>query len=255
MESSAINISILGGCALAQKDIHNELRFPTILKTQLSEENIKINLSLFSYTDILALEEKVIKKIKKEKTDILIIHIRPQPFNIRGKFILKQSINNKISYKINNLITGTPTIYSDSDHPLVFNDSPKKGKFEELNGKLGRLLGLHKKTAKVLLKKIYAIQKYCTGNEIELIVLGSPSQKNSSFADANNFYLDSFLQEHLTAAAIHYISCYHEFKLNYTTFLHQDGMHLSSQGHAFLGRLLVKEVLIILDDKKIILQQ
>ncbi len=236
--NSECTIGFVGGCAITQQTIPKEKRFFEIARAKLKADLSTEASFLFSvYSQFSELEASAEKIVARQNVDVLIIHLRPQPFLILSKLIIKQkNKNNSAAFFIN------PLIYSKTAHPSldkstpVFNQLALKPKFMEANVLAGRLFGLNKKAAKQIMSILKTIQSKCKQKNIQLVILGIPPQPMTKYGNINCKELNSSLIEECRKEGIEYVDSF--AKLNSINCFDIDGLHLSEKGHAYLGDIL-----------------
>ena len=257
------NIHFFGGCALTQKSIPKKDRFISVLNGKL-ESNLLINpkFSFSSYGNFLELFIKFKSQIKKNGNNIFIVQIRPQPYILISKYIIKYADgNNKLRFKTNPFISkksgreiinnSNPIFNQLSTNPtfldfniflrrlLNINSNFSKSFFLEINIFLGRLLGINSNASKYVFTTIQEIQLMCT-NHNQLIILGIPPQPMSKQGNIICKKLNNYLKDECLRHKIHYIDNFAEMN-NCRNFL-SDKLHLSIKGHRKLGEILFEGI-------------
>ncbi len=247
-----INIHFSGGCALTQKNIPRKARFITVLNDKLVSNLLSSpKFSFSSYGNFLELLNKSKSQIKKNENNIFIVQIRPQPYIVISKFIIKYyDKNNKLTFKIN------PFFSKSKSRELINNPNPKfnqlsiKPTFLEFNLFLGRLFNINSHSSKYVFKTIQEIQFMCNKNNIPFIVLGISPQPISIQGNIICEKLNNYLKKECSKNKIHYIDNFAEMN-NYKNFL-SDKLHLSLNGHRKLGEILFKGIKNILQHKRLL---
>ena len=235
-----INIHFSGGCALTQKNIPRKDRFLTVLNDKLETNLLPIpKFSFSSYGNFLELLIKSKHQIKKNENEIFIAQIRPQPYILISKFLIKYlDKNNKLTFKIN------PILSKRKNRELINNSNPKfnqlsvKPTFLEFNLFLGRLFNINTNSSKYVFKTIQEIQLMCNKNNIQFIVLGISPQPMSIQGNIICERLNNYLKKECSKNKIYYVDNFTEMN-NYKNFL-SDKLHLSINGHRRLGEILFK---------------
>ena len=236
-------IGFVGGCAITQPDIPKEKRFIEVLRTKMKSDcSIETSFTFSSYSHFYELEKSIEKIINKQKVDLLIVHLRPQPLLVLSKFIIKKkNKNNKTAFFIN------PLVYRKCAYPYLEQSSspvinqlalkPKsKPKLMGLNILLGRLFGLNKKAAKQIFNAILSIQSQCKQKDIKLTILGISPQPMTKHGNINCQELNVYLIKKCHDEGIEYVDSFS--KMNNSDCFQEDELHLSEKGHEYLGDIL-----------------
>ena len=237
-----INIHFFGGCAITQKNIPRKDRFISVLNHKL-ESNLLTNpkFSFSSYGNFLELLNKSKNQIEKNKNEIFIAQIRPQPYILISKFIIKYlDKNNKLTFTINPFLSKRKSRELINYSNPTFNQLSVKPTFFEFNIFLGRLFNINSNSSKYVFKTIQEIQLLCNKNNIQFIVLGISPQPMSLQGNIICEKLNNYLKNECLKNKIHYIDIYTEMN-NYRNFL-SDRLHLSTNGHRKLGELLFEGI-------------
>ncbi len=236
------NIHFFGGCAITQKNIPRKERFISVLNDKLAS-NLLINLrfSFSSYGNFLELLNKSKNQIKKDKYEIFIVQLRPQPYILISKLIVKYTDkNNKLTFVVNPFLSKRKDREIINNSNPIFNQLSIKPTFLEFNIFLGRLFNINSNSSKYVFKTIQEIQVMCNNNSIQFIVLGISPQPMSIQGNIICEKLNNYLKNECTKHKINYIDNFAEMN-NYRNFL-SDKLHLSINGHRKLGEILFEGI-------------
>lgn len=234
-----IKIGFIGGCAINQRNIPKEDRIIETFKTKMESNSLtKLSFTFLGYSNFTQLEKSVERITTKQKIDILILHIRPQPFLFLSKFFIKYSNNNnKVSLAIN------PLLYKKSQYqikennaPPVFNEIVSKPTFMSENLLLGKMFGINKRASKLIFNTISKIQSKCLQNNIQLIILGISPQLMTKQGNLICKTLNDYLIKKCRTEKIQYCDSFS--KMNHHDYFLSDKLHLSKKGHNSLGSTL-----------------
>jgi len=237
-----INIHFFGGCALTQKNIPRKDRFISVLNDKLvSNLSLKPKFSFSSYGNFLELLNKSKNQIEKNENEIFIAHIRPQPYILISKFIIKYIDKyNKIKFAFNPFLSKRKGRELVNISNPVFNQLSVKPTFFEFNIFLGRLFNINSNSSQYVFKTIQEIQFMCNNNNIQFVILGISPQPMSIQGNIICKKLNDYLKSECSKHKIHYIDNFAEMN-NYRNFL-SDKLHLSINGHRELGKILFEEI-------------
>ncbi len=233
-----LNISIIGGCALTQKNIPKESRFYSVFnKRMVNDLEIDTSISFASYTNYNNLEAIIKRMILKKKSNIIILQIRPQPFLILTKPIIR---GNNPSKLVNPLLYSSAAFnHNEKEISPVFNTLAKKPIFMNTNMYLGKLFRLKEKASKHILDTIKNIQSVCNESDIKLFILGIPPQLMTKQTNNNCKFLDDYLYTNCCKNGIKYITTFKN--LNENKYFEKDKVHFSEAGHIMLGEIMFQE--------------
>lgn len=232
-------IGLVGGCAIAQRNIPKENRFIEIFKTKMKSHCfVEPSFTFSSYSQFHQLESAVERIMDKKKVELLILHIRPQPFLLLSKLIIKDlDKKNKTSFFINPLLLKKTKYQNiEKNPPQVFNQLVSKPKFMSINILFGKLLGMNIKASKLIFDTISKINSKCIQSDIKLVILGMPpapmTKQGNLLCKKNNDYLSSKCH----SEKILYLDTFSS--MNHEDCFLSDKLHLSKKGHNYLGSTL-----------------
>ncbi len=251
-KSKSINLTFVGGCFPVQNDILFEDMFHQKLKRRIeSEYKINFNINIIRYEKFNTCLKKI--KIYNESfpIDILVFHVRPEPFlrlvkmyyrylNNNGK--LKRSLNVPIlnmsnSEKYDNLNFEKGIIYTTYKEETRFHKL-----LIDLNYIFGRLLG----NLKYAFGKYYGltldIANYCRQTNIKLLILGIGYRNNTPYAKILCKRLNKYLQSKFANQNISYIENMSLISRNIDQYLQDDGVHASDKYHKLIAETLFNEL-------------
>jgi hypothetical protein len=232
-------IGFVGGCAITQPNIPKEKRFIEIFKIKMkSNYFIEPSFLFSSYSQCYQLENIVKKIMDKQKIEILVLHIRPQPFLRLSKLIIKDiTTENRVSFFINPLLF-KKTEYQNIENnpPQIFNQLVLKPKFMAVNIFFGKLFRINMKASKLIFSTISKIHSECVKNNIQFIVLGITPQPMTKQGNSICKKFNTFLTRKCFAEKIYYCDSFS--KMDCEECFLSDKLHLSEKGHSYLGSIL-----------------
>lgn len=243
MQKNDLNIGFVGGCAITQHDIPKKNKFFEVFKSKMKSDSLKeVSISFSSYSQFYQLEKSCDKIFKKQKMDVLTIHIRPQPFLFLSKFILRKlNKKNRATYLLNQILfMSTIDQCKDNYAPPVFNQLATKPRLKERNIRVGNIFRFNIKASKLIFKLILNIQSKCKQNDIQLVILGIPPQPMTKLGNLNCKKFNKYLIKKCKDNRIVYIDSY--AKMNNDVVFQKDKLHLSEEGHYVLGEILYNKI-------------
>ncbi|HEX2788280.1 MAG TPA: SGNH/GDSL hydrolase family protein [Ignavibacteria bacterium] len=242
-----MNISIAGGCFLFQQNV-DEL-YHSMLKTRLqSELQQEVNIDLIRYERLSSCFNKIIISALEANPDILIFHLRAEPFIHLCKLYYKFESENKIEKRINLFIAGMSdadetelkVVHKISNKPRQVNNSLLN--LSNLNYIVGVALGNAYFSMKRYLNLIKKINEYCFQKNIRLIVAGAVPRPNNFFEDMlakkfNAFVMKKLQKENITF--VDFMSLFNEDTLSYYC---GDLTHVNEKGHKIFADVLTNYI-------------
>lgn len=259
MTKPECTLGIIGGCFPVQEQIkHDELYHQLISKRLLNETGLNLKIEISRYDLINECEEAFMNIISNGIPDLLLFHIRPDPYLINSILYARFINKNKIKTSKINLhkISG----FKEPD--LVAVNIPELNKrkrrkrfiriiFREMNYILGVLSGNNSLTINKFIELISDIKTKCDDRNIKLIVQGPPSRPRSKMENYLLNKLNKKLLKRFINSDIIYIPCFGKYDNDGNYIFLGDNVHLSPSGHTEFSSLLypaiknlfVKEIL------------
>ena len=238
-----IRIGIVCGCLPTQSGIqkfelyHHHLAEK--IKTQFQSETI---ITSIWYTTLSECVEQTKKIIALDDPDILLFHVRPDPFLRASKlFVRYTDRNNKVRFYFN--FNGNDTTIKEPD----FADLParrirKKHWWSSLmrnsNYSLGLLLGISNKTIrreKILMNDVVDL---CREKNKKVILIGPASRPRSKMENYLLKRLEKKVAQTFVNSAIPYVTCFGERGEKGENLFFEDGIHVSAAGHKRISNLI-----------------
>ena len=234
-----VNIGFVGGCAITQHSVSRQNRFYSVFQKKVTDHKMfRPVFSFASYSHYQYLAESCIEVLSKNKLDLLIVHLRPQPFYILSKLIIKYLDETKgKSFYLNPLLFGKNIkLKPEAKLALRFDEDLHKPMFMDINILLGNIFKLNSKASARIYEEITKVHFQCQQYNVKLAVLGIPHQPYSKIGSSNSKKLNWFLKDKLQKNDIQYFDCFNEMKKP-ECYL-KDKLHFSSKGHNVLGTVL-----------------
>ena len=247
-ESKKINFTFVGGCFPVQHNILFEDLFHQKLKKKLENLNqVKLNINIIRYERFDSCLSKIATYQKSNPVDVLVFHIRPEPFLRLVKFYYKYVDNNgKLNHSFN--IPLFKSVNPEKYDLLILgrrfemitkqNDSGFHKMMVDLNYKTGNFFG----NKKYALKKYYALVSsvinYCQYLDIKVIILGPAARCNTISEPTLCRELDGYFKKKLEDKNIIYIDGLDGHSENLEPYFHSNGIHVTERYHELIaGRL------------------
>lgn len=250
--SKNINLTFVGGCFPVQNNILFEDLFHQKLKRRIeSEFEIEFNVNIIRYEQFNRCLGKIRKYDKPFHSDVLVFHIRPEPFLRLVKIYHRYLDNNGVVKKsfnvpllnISNLEKSNILSFERS---ILYNADGKETWFHklliDLNYIIGRYLGNLKYAFKKYYKLALDIAEYCKQNNIKLLVLGIGYRNNTSYAKYLCNQLNSYLQSGFANHDITYIENLSHISRNTGQYFHSNGIYASDKYHKLIAETLFNEL-------------
>ncbi len=247
-----VNLTFVGGCFPVQHNILFEDLFHQRLKRKLENKyNIELNVNIIRYERFNKCLDKIKKYHKLNPIDILVFHVRPEPYLRLVKFYYKYLDNNgglKKSLNIPFLKILNPEKYDILIFERRFHSISKEKETEfhkalvDLNYRIGELFGNKKFALDRYFNLTSDIVEYCINSNITPIIIGIASRTNTAYApvlcnDLNNHFKEKFANRDIA-----YIEGFDNNNKNNAKFFQSNGIHASEEYHEFIAGKLFAEV-------------
>jgi len=251
-KSESINMTFVGGCFPVQNDILFEDLFHQKLKRRIeSEFKINFNINIIRYEQF----NRCLKKIKtyneSSPIDILVFHVRPEPFLRLVKIYYRYLDNNgklKKSLNFPSLKISNSEKYDNSkfEKGIIYNAYEKETLFHKLLIDLNYLIGQTFCNLRVAIKKYYEltldISNYCKRKNIKLLILGVGYRNNTPYAKYLCKRLNNYLRIKYWDQNITYIENLSLLSQSTNQFFENDDIHASDKYHELIAELLFNEL-------------
>jgi len=251
-KSTSVNLTFVGGCFPVQQSILFEDLFHQRLKRKIEITfNIEFNINIIRYERLNTCLGKIKKSNKSFPIDILVFHVRPEPFLRLVKFYYR-FLNNKGKLKhslnIPFLKILSPEKYDVLNFERRFNYEPTQKETSlhkalvDLNYKIGKLFGNKKYALWKYFELTSNIVEYCKASSINPIVLGSGSRNNTSYAPILCHQLNMYFESKFKNKDIPYIDGFDQYSENNDQYFQDDGIHASEKYHELIAEKLFNEL-------------
>ncbi len=255
----SINFTFVGGCFPVQYDILFEDLFHQKLKRRIeSEYKIEFNINIIRYEQF----NTCLKKIKKYNdtfpADILVFHVRPEPFLRLVKIFYRYlNQNGKVINSINIplLPISNPEKYDISKYEktVIKNTYKEETRFHKLLIDLNYLIGRCFGNMNYALKKYYEVMldivKYSKQTNIKLLILGIGYRNNTLLSKILCEKLNKYLQDKFTGKDIPYMENLSCLSVNTNQYFQSNGIHASEKYHELIAEILFKELKYLISEQ------
>ncbi len=236
-----IKIGIVCGCFPTQPGIApDELYHRVLAKRIESEKQIVINVSSIWYNTVSSGFALTRQLINTEQPNIILFHVRPDPFLRISKFWMKYTDKEKRVKKKINL---------DADDSMIVDDfTPSASQrlrqkrdllhnvFRQFNYLFGILTGSHSTAIKKERISIENILTECKQQKLPLIIIGPASRDTGFFENILLHWLEKKLSLYFTNK--NYVTCFGTRDINGEELFMEDGIHVSPSGHKRIADLI-----------------
>ncbi len=251
-KSKSINLTFVGGCFPVQNDILFEDLFHQKLKRRIeSEYKIDFNINIIRYEQFNTCLKKIKTYNESFPIDILVFHVRPEPF-LRLVKIYYRYLNNNGKLKISlnlpswNMSNSEKYDILNFEKGIIYNTYKKEKWVHKLLIDLNYIIGQHFGNLKYSFKKYYVltldIVKYCKQTNIKLLVLGIGYRNNTPYAKILCNQLNNYLQSKFANQDISYIENMSHLSRNIDQYFQNNGIHASDKYHELIAEALFNEL-------------
>ncbi len=247
-KSKSINLTFAGGCFPVQNDILFEDLFHQKLKRKIeSESQINFNFNIIRYEQFNNCLNKIKKYNNNFPVDILVFHIRPEPFLRLVKIYYRYLNNNgklKSSLNIPSLNMPNPGNYDilKFEKGIIYNTNKEETRFHKLLVDLNYLIGRFSGNLRYAIGEYYEltldIARYCKQKDIKLLVLGIGYRNNTPYAKILCEEFNNYLQSKLAGMDISYLENLSFLFKNTDQYFQNDGVHASDKYHELIADIL-----------------
>lgn len=242
------NLLMVGGCFSVQHNILFEDLFHQKLKRMIEKNfHVKLNINIIRYERLLTVQEKIKNHINSHKTDLIIFHVRPEPYLRLVKFYYAYTDENgkkKFSFNIPFLKWLNPEKYDLLEMNRFHSQNKKPGNtpFRKflitMNYLLGMLNGNKRYAAKKYLLTTNEVIDFCIDNNTQYLILG-PNRRNNSISEP---YLCKELNEFIStnidnAVLVSGFEHSTSFPMNF-----ENGIHVSQAYHDLMAERLYQRI-------------
>ena len=244
---NSVSIAFFAGCINKQLDIPPHLLYHSRLKDAITDEfKISPAIEVLCYYSYNTIERKVAECLIKSEPDILVLFIRPFPYLILNKLVIKYDTPSQKYFRAFH-----PALFSAGkrswpgkyskyiiERTPVYNGKKKINPLAELNLTFGFLTGLHWWSVIYVQDIIDRVAAICRNSGTRLLLLGVPPAAGSA---AGNYLCRSLNNRLIKKAAkenLDYVDIYSNCNSNGIRVIHEDGRHFTQNGHEFLSEAL-----------------
>jgi len=247
MNRKTFSLVFMAGCLNNQPGMKTDLLYHSLLKEFLTGIlQAEVNIDLLTYHAYNQLTPAIEEQLGKKKADILILFIRPFPYMVLNKPVIKYDTPG------NRKVRGIhPAIFSSGEYrwpgfysKYISEGVPGSGErrpvnlLQEINLLTGVMMGLHRWSVGYVLRELDKVVSLCGRTDTRLILLGIPPAAGSPAGNLVCCSLNRFLVRKATRENLVYIDIFTKKDGRGNAILCGDGRHFSEAGHAFLAGML-----------------
>ncbi len=246
-----MKILIVGGCFISQYNIDFDRLYHQTLKNRLIDSGMKpVEVETLRYERIGKTLEKIAALNNKYEFDLLIFHLRTEPFMRLVKLYYKYIGNNeRLQHAFNLpffnvLMPEKYELYTNRRINISNNSEESKTHYylRELNYRLGGLIGNKKHAMKLYKKFIDEVAAYCNENNKKFLLLGPASRPFSKYENKLSYTISKVFLEYSAKQQIEYLELVGErTKLNELMFF-PNGQHVSQAGHDEIAEKIIMQM-------------
>ena len=249
-----IKVGIICGClprqaGIEQSELYHQLMAGNIFR----ETGEQLSISSIWYTNLTKSINKVLELIEKENPEIILYHIRPDPYLRISKLFIRYRDRFNKHHLILNLNADDKNIderyYSPRNSLPLPETSWKKIIFRDFNYLLGLSLGVNNRAIsreKNLLKELAAV---CSKHQKELIIIGPASRPRSKMENYLLKSLEIKLALDFKNDLNYYITCFGTQGNENENIFKKDGVHVSKAGHRRIAELIEPTLLKLIHEQ------
>ena len=242
-----IKAGIICGCLPTQLNIEpGDLYHQLIAQKIRSQFGVGLDVVSIWYTTLAESTGKVLELIAKENPDLVLYHVRPDPYlRISKLFVRYKDLKDQFRIKFNfngndqNISDGNPTI-------RTRRGNKKKSGFNiflrELNYRIGYIAGINTIAIKKEFDTLKEISSYCRDKDLFLVIIGPASRPRSKMEEFLLQRLDESLFGFFRSADVNYVRCFGATGKNGESLFFEDKVHVNRDGHKRFSELLYPEI-------------
>lgn len=247
-QSPSKEMCFIGGCFPVQHDLMYENLFHQTLKREIetNSEN-KLNINIIRYERFATLLDKIDKLANQKKLDLIIFHIRPEPY-LRLVKLLYKYLDDKGKLKWSLNFPGCGIVKSEEydmlDLGRIFHIQTRRDKslfrrcLISCNYFLGKLIGNQAFALKSYWETTSKIIDYCEKKNIKYIILGPNRRSNNTLEPILCKKLDLFFSTKMNLN--YYVSGFendNKAKMNKS-----NGIHVTQEYHDLIANKLYRTI-------------
>jgi len=247
-----VNFTFVGGCFPVQHNILFEDLFHQKLRNEVERTfNIEFNVNIIRYERFTTCLNKIVEYHKTHPVDVLVFHIRPEPYLRSVKFYYKYlNSSGKLKHSLN--IPLMKTIKSEKYDFLELgrrynlSGNLKKSwlhkKLIDLNYLIGKVIGNSRQAKRKYFNLILDIQEYCKKAGVTLIILGPAYRSNTTYEPGLCKELNNHIKNLLVNIGIAYIDCLEKYSGDKDSYFYDNGIHAKESFHELVAKKLASEL-------------
>ena len=247
-----VNFTFVGGCFPVQGDILFEDIFHQALRKTLEEKlHVHANVNIIRYEKFSNCLEKIAVYAHDNPVDVLVFHIRPEPFLRLIKLYYKYlDYSNKLCHSLNLpfLKVLNPEKYDllllsrRYSYPDKGNRPKKYNVLLNLNYIFGYLIGNQRYALKKYLSLVDDVLDFCHKQHIKVIMLGPALRSEAMVETLFSTKLESFMSEAMKQRNVQYVFGMEKHQDRHIQYFNANGIHAAKPYHDLIARRLHEEL-------------
>jgi len=238
-----VKTGIVCGCLPTQAGIEKPAMYHQVIATEiLRQTGVVLQVSSTWYTTIAESKFKTISLIEKEKPEIILYHVRPDPYLKLCKLIIRYSDSQRQFHLMLNRNADDSKLLEQRYEPRNSiarkEHSFLKKMLRNFNLLAGLVLRINKKAIRRELNMLNEISAYCRDQSIFLILIGPASRPRSKLENFLLHRLEKILSVKYLTSPDCYVSCFGTHGNAGENLFMDDGVHVSKAGHQRMAQLI-----------------
>lgn len=246
-----VNFTFMGGCFPVQHNIKHENLFHQLIKGEMERKHsCELKVNIIRYERLLTCLEKIIEYHTENPIDVLVFHIRPEPFLRLSKLYYKYvnesgTLCRSLNLPFFKLINPEKYDYLVLGRRFIINPKIKESKLHkvliDLNLILGGLATNHYLTLKAYVNLLKQIISYCEDKKVKLILLGPALRPHTRIENLLSAKLNKYVLKSLERTNITYVSGLGEVSEFNMPLFFENGIHVNESYHKLIANRLIDE--------------
>jgi len=235
-----MRILIVGGCFTCQHNIEYARLYHQSLKNMFIDRgDLDTEISTIRYERIGMTLEKIVTFRQSNDFDLLIFHLRTEPFMRLVKLYYKylnhhRELKHSFNVPYFNIIM--PEKYDLLENRRVncssdTNETKIHHYLREANYYVGSLMGNMKYAFKIYERFIDEISTYCNNTNKRFLLLGPVSRPSSVFENRLSYEISNHFTKYSNSRSIDYLELIGEQTSKAQNMFFSNGQHVSQEGH------------------------
>jgi citrate lyase beta subunit len=247
-----IELAFLGGCFPVQYNILFEDNFLQLMRTKINKEyNANLIINIIRYERLTSFMEKLQNYRENNPLDILVFHIRAEPYLRILKFYYRYLNNDgenkwSVNFPFLKFISSEKYDYyllGRRYSNIVQNKVSVLHKFMiNLNYLSGSLIGNHIYAMKQYLKLTDDLVKYCIENKIKLILLGPTLRSSTILERLFSLRMVKMTERYFKNKKVNFVSGIDTTSEDQKEYFNLNGIHANEKYHEIISQRILSEI-------------